>query len=63
MAKFRLTPILAPAAVLLLALWPVVFAQADLYYQIFGMACFYGVLAVAWNIYALSGAISFGARI
>jgi branched-chain amino acid transport system permease protein len=53
-------PLIILAAALLLAIWPLIFAEADLYYQIFGMACFYGVLAIAWNIYALSGAISLG---
>lgn len=56
----RLSNLLALMGALLLALWPLVFAEADLYYQVFGMACFYGVLAIAWNIYALSGAISLG---
>ncbi len=60
MPKPRLSLILALTIALLLALWPLALAEADLYYQIFGMACFYGVLAVAWNIYALSGAISLG---
>jgi branched-chain amino acid transport system permease protein len=45
---------------LLAALWPLILPEADLYYQVLGMACFYGVLAIAWNIYALSGAISLG---
>ncbi|MFP3867134.1 MAG: branched-chain amino acid ABC transporter permease [Desulfobacteraceae bacterium] len=44
----------------MLVLWPLVWSEADLYFQIFGMACFYGVLAVAWNIYGLSGSISLG---
>ncbi len=60
MPKPKLSLILALTIALLLALWPLALAEADLYYQIFGMACFYGVLAVAWNIYALSGAISLG---
>ncbi len=60
MFRFRLSLVLPLAAALVLALWPLVWAEADLYFQVFGMACFYGVLAVAWNIYALSGAISLG---
>ncbi|MDI6855067.1 MAG: branched-chain amino acid ABC transporter permease [Deltaproteobacteria bacterium] len=60
LSKIKLTAITAVAAVVGLAVWPLVFGEADFYYQIFGMACFYGVLAIAWNIYALSGAISLG---
>jgi branched-chain amino acid transport system permease protein len=44
---------------LLLALWPLA-APGALYFQVLGMACLYGVLAVAWNLYALSGAVSLG---
>lgn len=58
--EIRLFPVAAVAAAIGLAVWPLVFGEADFYYQIFGMACFYGVLAIAWNIYALSGAISLG---
>ncbi len=43
-----------------MALWPLLFPDASLYYQVFGMACLYGTLALAWNLYALSGAISLG---
>jgi branched-chain amino acid transport system permease protein len=56
----RLSLALALGGALLLALWPLAWPEADLYFQVFGMACFYGVLAVAWNIYALCGAISLG---
>ena len=44
---------------LLLALWPLA-APGALYFQVLGMACLYGVLAVAWNLYARSGAVSLG---
>ncbi len=40
--------------------WPLVFPEADIYFQVLGMACFYGMLAVAWNIFALTGGISLG---
>ncbi len=43
-----------------MALWPLLFPDASLYYQVFGVACLYGTLALAWNLYALSGAISLG---
>jgi branched-chain amino acid transport system permease protein len=54
-------PSAGPAAVALaLALWPLLFPDASLYFQVFGVACLYGTLALAWNLYALSGAISLG---
>jgi branched-chain amino acid transport system permease protein len=56
----RLSLIYLAAAALALALWPLVFPDAPLYYQVFGVACLYGTLALAWNLYALSGAISLG---
>jgi branched-chain amino acid transport system permease protein len=59
-SELRLSRLVAVAVAIALAIWPLVFDEADFYYQIFGMACFYGVLAIAWNIYALSGAISLG---
>jgi branched-chain amino acid transport system permease protein len=53
--------LVGPAAVALaLALWPLLFPDAPLYYQVFGVACLYGTLALAWNLYALSGAVSLG---
>lgn len=52
--------ILATAAALGLAAWPLFFPDAFLYFQVLGMACLYGTLALAWSIYALSGAISLG---
>jgi branched-chain amino acid transport system permease protein len=48
------------AAAMALVLWPLFFPEASLYYQILGMACLYGALALAWNLYALSGAVSLG---
>jgi len=46
--------------VLVLAAWPLIFRDAFLFYQVLGFACLYGALALAWNMYALSGAISLG---
>lgn len=43
-----------------LILWPLLVADADIYHQVLGMACLYACLALAWNIYALTGAISLG---
>lgn len=60
MSGLKLSCLATVAGAVVLALWPLVLAEADLYCQVIGMACFYGVLAVAWNIYALSGAISLG---
>jgi len=51
---------LALAAALALLVWPLLFPNASLYFQVLGMACLYGTLALAWNLYALSGAISLG---
>ena len=45
---------------LILVCWPLLVADARLYYQVFGMACLFGALALAWNIHALTGAISLG---
>jgi branched-chain amino acid transport system permease protein len=59
-AKPQPSSILALAAALALIGWPLCFPQAPLYYQVLGMACLYGTLALAWNLYALSGAISLG---
>jgi branched-chain amino acid transport system permease protein len=60
MQKPRLHSAGAAAVALVLALWPLFFPDASLYFQVFGVACLYGTLALAWNLYALSGAISLG---
>lgn len=39
---------------------PLVFPGADLYFLVFGLACFFASLAMAWNILALSGLLSLG---
>uniref|UniRef100_A0A7V4G8H5 Branched-chain amino acid ABC transporter permease n=1 Tax=Desulfobacca acetoxidans TaxID=60893 RepID=A0A7V4G8H5_9BACT len=52
-----LLPYLITAA---LALAPLAGGDVPLYYQVWAMACLYGALAAAWNIYAYSGAISLG---
>ncbi|MGQ9687629.1 MAG: branched-chain amino acid ABC transporter permease [Desulfobaccales bacterium] len=55
------SPTWAPvAAALALVLWPLVFPKATLYFQVMSMACLYGTLALAWNLYALSGSVSLG---
>lgn len=59
-AKPQPSLLLALAAALVLLGWPLLFPHASLYYQVLGMACLYGTLALAWNLYALSGAISLG---
>lgn len=48
------------SATLALFFWPMLFPEAPLYYQVLGLACLYGTLSLAWNLYALSGAISLG---
>lgn len=50
----------ATAVVLLLVIWPLIFREAVQFQQVLGITCLYGTLALAWNIYALSGAISLG---
>ncbi len=60
MGKFRTSFLPSAAGVLLLAGWPLIFREATQFYQVLAMACLYGILALAWNIYALSGAISLG---
>lgn len=55
-----------PAAVfflsvlLLLILWPALLNDMSIYYRVMTMAFFYGALAFAWNLYALTGSISLG---
>jgi branched-chain amino acid transport system permease protein len=48
------------SAIIVLAIWPVLIPDASLYFLVFGMACFYATLAMAWNIYALTGQLSLG---
>jgi branched-chain amino acid transport system permease protein len=60
MEKPQLSSVGAAAVAIALALWPLFFPDASLYFQVFGVACLYGTLALAWNLYALSGAISLG---
>jgi branched-chain amino acid transport system permease protein len=60
MAKINPSILPAAAVVLLLVVWPLIFRDADQFYQVLGMACLYGTLALAWNLYALTGAISLG---
>lgn len=50
--------ILAVAAALIA--WPVSFSGSGIHYRVLGMACFYGALALSWNIFALTGTISLG---
>lgn len=60
MAKFPTSYLPAAAGILLLVIWPLIFQEAIQFYQVLGMTCLYGTLALAWNIYAHSGAISLG---
>jgi len=53
-------PFPAAAGVLLLALWPLIFPDAVQFQQVLGITCLYATLALAWNLYALTGAISLG---
>lgn len=52
--------ILPVLALLMLLGGPFFLPGADLYCLVFGLACFYASLALAWNILALSGLISLG---
>jgi branched-chain amino acid transport system permease protein len=54
------TSLLTSGAILLLVLWPVAFPGAIQFHQVLGLTCLYATLALAWNIYALAGAISLG---
>ncbi len=60
MNRFPTAFLPAAAGVLLLAIWPLVFREAVQFYQVLGITCLFGTLALAWNIYSLSGAISLG---
>ena len=60
MGKFHTSFLPAAAGVLLLAVWPLIFREATQFYQVLGLTCLFATLALAWNIYALSGAISLG---
>lgn len=60
MGKFHTSLLPAAVGVLLLTIWPLIFREAPLFYQVLSIACLYATLALAWNIYALSGAISLG---
>lgn len=46
--------------VVLLVTWPFWFGSEGIYYRVMTMAFFYGALACAWNLYALTGCISLG---
>ncbi len=60
MGKINSSQLAAAAGVLLLAVWPLIFRNQVQFHQVLGMTCLYAILALAWNIYALSGAISLG---
>jgi branched-chain amino acid transport system permease protein len=60
MAKPNFSSALVAAGALGLVVWPLFFREAPLYYQVMGMACLYGTLALAWNVFALTGAVSLG---
>jgi branched-chain amino acid transport system permease protein len=40
--------------------WPALLMGSGIHYRVLGMACLYGALALSWNIFALTGAISLG---
>ncbi len=56
----QLKKVLPLIAALILLGGPLYFPGADLYFLVFGLACFYAALAMAWNILALSGLLSLG---
>lgn len=60
MTPNRLQHILVISGAFLLLAGPLVAPGADLYLLVFGLACFYASLAMAWNILALSGLLSLG---
>jgi branched-chain amino acid transport system permease protein len=60
MLSDHLKKVLPITAAMLLLGGPIWFPGADLYFLVFGLACFYAALAMAWNILALSGQLSLG---
>lgn len=60
MSKFRTSFLPSAIGVLLLFFWPLFFREAPQFYQVLSMTCLYGTLALGWNIYGLSGAVSLG---
>ncbi|HAY23417.1 MAG TPA: hypothetical protein DCY27_14910 [Desulfobacterales bacterium] len=60
MSRHIVVNILISAAVMLFFGGPLFLPGADLYLLVFGLACFYATLALAWNIFALSGLLSLG---
>lgn len=52
--------VLTALGLLVLIGWPLLPGNTDLLSRIFGMACFYALLAIAWNISSLTGSISLG---
>jgi branched-chain amino acid transport system permease protein len=52
--------LLFSTGVCFLWVWPLLIRDGAIYYQVLGMACLYATLAIGWNIYGLTGAISLG---
>jgi branched-chain amino acid transport system permease protein len=52
--------ILPAVGLLVLIGWPLSGLSTDTHHRVLGMAFFYGALAVAWNLSALTGAVSLG---
>ncbi len=53
-------PLLPWLGLAVLLVGPLLRPQAEVYLLVFGLACFYASLAMAWNIMALSGLLSLG---
>jgi branched-chain amino acid transport system permease protein len=60
MSSIVLKKVLTILGALALLGGPLCFPGADLYFLVFGLACFYASLAMAWNILALTGLLSLG---
>lgn len=56
----RFSRILITGGMILLIVWPWLVEQEGIHCRVIGMAFFYGCLALAWNLFSLSGAISLG---
>lgn len=52
--------VLASVGACFLMLLPLLLSERDIYFRVLGMAFFYGALAFSWNLYALTGSVSFG---
>jgi len=58
--RLSVATILPWGAVLVLGLWPLAAPGAEVWLQVLGYTSFFAALALAWNIFALTGSLSLG---